>query len=611
VSILVSVHKLGKSFSARPLFKGLSFAIESGDRVGLIGPNGAGKSTLLKILAGQASPDEGTVSAQRGLRVGYLEQVPQFKPGATIQSTLLEGVKDSDHAWEAETLAAEFRAKLELDRFPENEKTELLSGGWKKRVALARECVRQPDLLLLDEPTNHLDVESILWLEGFLAKASFATLTITHDRAFLQKAATRILELDPRNVDGLLCVQGGYLEYLEQKDHLLKSQERRETVLKNTLRREMEWLRRGAKARTTKQEARIQRTGDLQSEVEELSVRNQTKSVKIDFQGAGTRNPKRLLEAKKISKAYGNSTLFSDVDLVISPGTRLGLLGHNGSGKSTLIRVLLGQEQADKGEVFRADSLSYAYFDQNRETLDPERSLAKTICPNGEYVEYRGERVHVRGYLDRFLFTAGQAEVAVGKLSGGEQSRLLLAKLMLVTSNLLVLDEPTNDLDIATLGVLEDCLVDFPGAVIIVTHDRYFLDRVANKLLAFPTGSPEGRRPEAAKLLSYSDLSQWEQWIKANRAPAPQKVSKGPGSQPSGPTRKKKLSFKDQRELDSMEARIHEAEATLSRLTQESEAPENASHASKLQEITLSMSQTQAEIERLYTRWAELESETP
>jgi ABC transport system ATP-binding/permease protein len=605
MSILVSAHILKKSFAARPLFDGITFSIESGERIGLIGPNGAGKSTLLRILAQQAEPDQGTVSFQRGLRVGYLEQVPTFKPGQTVFETVMEGAADPDD-WEAIARGHECISKLSLDDLEGGQEAlvDKLSGGWKKRVALARELVREPDLLLLDEPTNHLDVESILWLEDLLAQSRFATLTITHDRVFLQKISNRILELDRKNVGGLLSINGDYVRYLETKDQLVSAQERREVILKNTLRRETEWLRRGAKARTTKQQARIQRHGELSSTVNDIEYRNRQQSVKIDFQSS-ERNPKRLLEAKGVSKAYGNKKIFNPIDILFAPGTRVGLLGPNGCGKSTLIRVLLGKEKPDAGEIRRADNLQVAYFEQNRETLDPKVSLAKTICPVGDYVDYQGGRIHIKSYLDRFLFTSGQFEMAVGKLSGGEQSRLLIAKLMLQPANLLVLDEPTNDLDMATLSVLEECLTEFKGSVILVTHDRYFLDQVANQIFAFDTVNK-------GKIEKFANLEQWETWHTENtregKVAEPAPVS-APTAGPFGANAKKgKLSFKEQREWDTIESTIQTLEAEIEVLASESVKPELATNSIELGKIAKKMSELQEKVNNLYARWAELEA---
>jgi ATP-binding cassette subfamily F protein uup len=607
VAILISVSGVRKAFAARPLFDGLTFSIESGERIGLIGPNGAGKSTLFKLLASQASPDEGTISFQRGLRVGFLEQTPSFKKDATIHSTLLEGALDPDD-WESIALADEISSKLSLQ--DPSQRVDQLSGGWKKRVALGRELVRSPDLLLLDEPTNHLDLDSIYWLEEWISNARLATLTITHDRAFLQKVSNRILELDRRNPGGLLSVKGDYLQYLEVKEQCLATQERHEVVLKNTLRRETEWLRQGAKARTTKQQARIQRAETLKNEVSELQYRNQARTVKLDFQTT-ERNPKKLIEAREISKSWGKGPLFSGLNLVLSPGKRLGILGANGCGKSTLIQTLLKEEEPDSGAVFHADNLTVAYFQQNREALDPKTTVAKTLCPSGDFVDYRGDRIHIRGYLDRFLFSQGQMDMAVGKLSGGEQGRLLIAQLMLQPANLLVLDEPTNDLDMATLAVLEDCLTEFQGAVLLVTHDRYFLDQVANQIISF-SPFPE----ERGQLTSFASLGQWETWFtestrngrsQGGTATTISQASAGSLTNPTQNSKKRKLTFKEQRELDSMEETIRLIEKELAHWTEESTKSENTSNSSKLVEITDKMNHLQAEIERLYARWAELE----
>jgi ATP-binding cassette subfamily F protein uup len=602
MAILLSAHELGKSFAARPLFQGLTFAVESGERIGLIGPNGAGKSTLLRILAGQADPDQGTLSRQRGLRIGYLEQVPSFKSGKSVHETVLEGVADPND-WKSAGFAEEVISRLQLQG---EAAVDQLSGGWKKRVALARELARQPDLLLLDEPTNHLDVDSIFWLEDFLRSARFATVTITHDRAFLQKVSNRIVELDRRNPGGMLSVAGDYVKYLETKQMLVDSQQAQETRLKNTLRRETEWLRQGAKARTTKQQARINRAETLKDTVGELEYRNQNRTVKLEFSDA-EKNPKKLIQAKGIRKKYGERTIFAGVDLMLTPGARIGLLGPNGCGKSTLIRTLLKELPADSGEITHSDNLQVAYFEQNREALDPNLTVLKTICPSGEFVDYRGGRIHVRSYLDRFLFDAGKMEMAVGKLSGGEQSRLLIALLMMREANLLVLDEPTNDLDLGTLGVLQDCLTEFGGAVLLVTHDRFFLDQVATKIIAF---DPDPAFSAAGKLTSFANLEQWETWHRerseiaatAAKAAANKKAdTKGGGS-------KKKLSYRDQRELDQMEDTLLKAETERDRLVAESEKPENSANAVKLTELSNSLAEAQQKVDDLYARWAELTS---
>ncbi|MFZ9594739.1 MAG: ABC-F family ATP-binding cassette domain-containing protein [Bdellovibrionia bacterium] len=608
MTLLVNAFQLSKAFAARPLFESITFSIESGDRIGLIGPNGAGKSTLLRILASQISCDEGTLSFMKGLQVAFLEQVPVFSPQATLLSTLLEGAPDPED-WKAQGSAQQWLSRLGFDGSGDL-RVDTLSGGLKKRVALGRELMKNPDLLLLDEPTNHLDIQGVLWLEEFLSHARFATLTITHDRLFLQRVASRIWELDRRNPGGLLSVSGDYSVYLDVKEQFIASQERREQVLKNTLRRETQWLRQGAKARTTKQQARIQRAQDLGQEVQDLEFRNQSRQVRLDFQES-ERSPKKLIEAKKISKSYGEKKIFSSLDVLITPGNRLGLLGQNGSGKSTLIRVLLGLEKPDEGMVFRSENLKVAYFEQNRETLDPTLSVAQTLCPQGDFVQYQGNRTHIRSYLDRFLFSQDQMEMAVGKLSGGEQSRLAIARLMLQEANVLVLDEPTNDLDLPTLRVLQDCLVEFSGAVILVTHDRYFLDQVATQILAFEDRSGE------SSCVFFSSLDQWEDWhrTQAQKPAAPQAPLKPAASEPGTPSvspveKKKKLSYNEQRELDSMETKIQQAESSLVEWTQKSELKENQCNPMKLVEITEQMHQLQAEIDRLYARWAELEAKT-
>lgn len=510
---LIIAHQLSKSFPGRDLFINISFGIEEGERVGLIGPNGAGKSTLLKMMLGLESPDRGDLSLARNLKLAYLEQNPTFAPGATVMSTLLEGALDV-HDWKEIQRAEKWIVDLEFEELQSGNADTLvatLSGGWKKRLALARELMRGPQLLLLDEPTNHLDVEGIIWLEEIISSGQFATLTITHDRAFLQKISTRIIELDRRHKDGLLSVKGDYASYLQIRESLMLAQEKEESSLKNTLRRETEWLRRGAKARTTKQQARIQRAEDLKKVVSELSARNKEQTVKLAFQSAD-KNSKILINAKEISKQYNGVEIIPMLDLVITFKTRLGLLGRNGCGKSTLIQMLAGKLVTDTGLIKKSDNLEIAWFEQNRESLDQNLTLAQTISPDGDHVDYQGNRIHIRSYLNRFLFDSDQIDRPVHRLSGGEQARLLLAKLMLTRANLLILDEPTNDLDMATLDVLANVLNDFPGAVILVTHDRFFLDQVANHILAFGLDG-DGKKD----LQTFTGLEQWEAWHELQR----------------------------------------------------------------------------------------------
>ncbi|HXU05839.1 MAG TPA: ABC-F family ATP-binding cassette domain-containing protein, partial [Polyangia bacterium] len=550
----------------------------------------------------------------RGLRVALLEQTPRFVAGGTVRDAIAEGIGAGHDGPDVHEQERQIFATLALEAaggsIGPDTPVASLSGGWKKRVAIGRALAGRPDLLLLDEPTNHLDVEGIEWLEALLARrgAAFATITVTHDRLFLQRVTTRILELDRRNPGGLLSVAGDYAAYVRVKAETMHAQERREVVLRNTLRRETEWLRRGPAARTTKQQARIARAGTLGDEVEELAHRNRSRTAVLDFASAEAR-PRRLVEARGIAKSYDGRTILEGVDLRLGPGVRVGLLGPNGCGKSTLIRVLLGEEAPSAGTVVRADGLQVAYFQQTREALDPERTLGDTLCPDGDHVSFRGARVHVRGYLERFLFEHDQLQMPVGKLSGGEQSRLLLAQLMLREAQLLVLDEPTNDLDLPTLAVLEESLTGFDGAVLLVTHDRYFLDQVATTILAFDTrpGAPRGVVP-------FASLGQWETWRAEEAAAAKAAIAEAAPAPASNETataaggRRKKLGYLEQREYDTLEETLARAETALREARADSERPEHASDHAKLLALIAAVDERQAEVDRLYARWADLEA---
>lgn len=601
---LVALHRLAKSFAGRQLFTDISFGLEDGTRTGLVGPNGAGKSTLLKLIAGLTSPDEGQITRKKGLRLGVLDQTPQFAPGATILSSLLEA--DDPHDGERLALAMMWMGRLELTRFGEQFPVTQLSGGWRKRLALARELVRDPELLLLDEPTNHLDVSSILWLEEFLSSTPITQLMITHDRLFLQRVANRILDLDPRNPHTLLITNGTYDEYLETKAQEVAALERQEQVKRNTLRREKEWLARGSLARQTKQSARIENAGKLSEDVDQLREKNAQRRVALEFAGQ-EKGPRRLIDAEGLGKRHGDQLLFEGVDLVITPQTRLALLGDNGCGKSTLVRVLLGLEPASEGRVRQAEHLKFAYFEQGRETLKPELSVLKNICPEGDYVNLHGQFVHVRSYLNRFLFTGAKAEQLVSKLSGGEQARLRLAQLMLEPAQVIVLDEPTNDLDTDTLDVLEDALRDFPGAVLLVTHDRYFMDAVCDQILAFP---PNGSRKRP--LTRFASYFQWERWwreqMDAQEAEAKRAAKAESSAEPTPAAKPRvKMSYKDKFELENMESTILTLETEIETLSAQASDPAVLADHARLSDVHSRLASRQAELDAKYERWAELE----
>ena len=527
MAVLLSASEITKSFGSRTIFNKITFAVESNQRIGLIGPNGAGKSTLLQLLAKLQTVDEGTLSSARNLRLGYLHQSPSFAKDETVFETIL-GASEDPTEWDNMNFAYELISKLELDQNAAgaDQMVSSLSGGWRKRVALARELIKKPNLLLLDEHTNHLDIHSILWLENFLqSQTDMAVIMVTHDRLFLQRTCDHIFDLDQRNPDGLIKFHGVYADFLEFKASVISTLKQQEEVESNKLRRETEWLRRGPQARLKKQTARIDRAGELAEKVDDLSRRNQDRKVGIDFGDVG-RTPKKVVEVEKISKKYGEHVLLKNFSFIRGAKARVGLIGRNGCGKSTLIRILLGLENADEGKVSLSDKISYSYFEQHRESLNPNTTLLRAVCPDGDYVHLQGQAVYAKSYLHRFLFRSEQMDMPVHKLSGGEQSRLLIARLMLTSNPLLILDEPTNDLDVATLNILEEALAQFPGAIILVTHDRYFMDQVANKILAFTE--------QDGQILDFADTYQWEQWfqvhgqnIKSKRPGAPAVATAG------------------------------------------------------------------------------------
>jgi ATP-binding cassette subfamily F protein uup len=587
---LFSIESLTKSYTSRPLFENLSFAIAEGDHIGLVGPNGSGKSTLLKILAGVEEPDSGTRAARRGIRVGYVPQDPVFAPGKSVEDVLLETLSDDLDDYEKTSRIARALGKAGFtDR---TLATDALSGGWRKRLAIARELVLEPDVLLLDEPTNHLDVEAILWLESLLRSEPEAFVVVSHDRYFLENVALRMLELNRVYAGGLLQVDGRYSDFLEKRDDLLKNEAAYQDTLANLVRREMEWLRRGPKARTTKAKARITNAERLIDELEESRDRARVSTAKIDFT-ASDRKTKRLWIGKGLQKTLGDHAIVRDLDLLLTPGTRLGVLGPNGSGKTTLLRMIVGELAPDAGTIERADRLRVVYFEQNRESLDPTLTLKRALAPEGDSVIYRDRSLHVASWAKRFLFRPEQLETSVSKLSGGEKARVILARLMLQPADLLVLDEPTNDLDIPTLDVLEESLLEFPGALVLVTHDRYLIDRLSTQILAL-----DGR----GNAEYFADYSQWES--SSPSAPPP------PSERADAPVRaaRKRLSYLEQREWDQMEETVLAAEEKLSEAKRLADDPSIAADAAALQQRFADLAAAQKEVDRLYERWSELDA---
>lgn len=595
--VLLSCESVSKTYGARTLFANLSLAISDGERLGLIGPNGSGKSTLIEILAGVKEADSGTVSARKLARTGYVPQESVFPDGSTVRSVLETAaalLPVDEHEREALVSGTIGRAGFANAEAP----ASTLSGGWRKRLAIAAELVKSPDVLLLDEPTNHLDLEGILWLEKLLTGTRFASLVISHDRYFLENVATHMAEIDRVYPEGIFYVRGNYADFLEKKQDFLHAQAQRQESLENVVRRELEWLRRGPKARTTKSKARIQEAGRLMTELSDITSRTRTGTAQIDFT-ASDRKTKKLLTAENLTKSLGGRTLFRDLNVTLRPGTRLGLVGPNGSGKTTLLKLFAGELMPDAGTIERADILQIVSFEQNRDVLDPATPLRKALAPDGDSVLYRDRPIHVAGWARRFLFQNEQLEMPVGSLSGGERARVLIARLMLQPADLLLLDEPTNDLDIPTLELLEENLLDFAGALVLVTHDRYMLDRVSTTVLGL---DGEG----LARV--YADYSQWEQ-DRQSRGPRKGEAEEATKSEraPATPA-KKKLSYIEQREWEQIESRILQAEAELERYQGALQDPQIASDGLQLHQTYEQMQAAQARVDELYSRWAELEA---
>ena len=607
---ILNAQGVSKRFGATPLFEKISFAVNEGDRIGLIGPNGAGKSTLLAVLAGEVEPDTGEVSVRRRARVGYVKQISEYAAGLTVRDVLEDALeRGSVPANEHEQRLRETlgRAGFADDGADTSIRMDAeaasLSGGWRKRLAIAEAMVTAPDVLLLDEPTNHLDLEGIEWLEGVLRAARFACVVVSHDRYFLENVASEVVELSRVYAEGVLRVRGTYSKFLEGRELYLEAQTKMQEGLRNRVKTEIEWLRRGPKARATKAKARIDNAHELIGKLAEVDSRTRTATAGIEF-AATDRQTKRLIEFENVSIALGGREIVGDVSFGVANGMKLGLVGPNGSGKTTILRAMSGEIPVNKGVVKRANGLRIVYFSQLRE-IDPTLTLRRALAPDSDAVVYQDRVVHVASYAAKFLFTGEQLNQPVERLSGGERGRVLIARLMLQPADVLMLDEPTNDLDIPTLEILEESLLEFPGALVMVTHDRYMLDRVSNVVLGLD-GHGHAR--------TFADYSQWEEWKGIEQGYATSQQASANSAQRatvvsnvSAPTGgKKKLSYLEQREFDGIEERVDRADARLAAAHDRLEDQAIVTDPAALTAALAEMEAAQAEHDAIYQRWAEL-----
>ncbi|MBY0262650.1 MAG: ABC-F family ATP-binding cassette domain-containing protein, partial [Phycisphaerales bacterium] len=635
--MLLSAQSIAKSHGLKRLFSGIRLSIDEGERVGLIGPNGAGKSTLLKLLAGVdtratgGGPDEGTIVPAKGLRAVYVPQSDDFGPttssrqivtDAAMAGGIAAGVHDLH---EAEIVAEGILSRVGFDEHHAAALAGTLSGGWRKRLSIARALASvggEPDLLMLDEPTNHLDLEGIRWLEELLTKPipgagrrSFASVFVTHDREFLETVATRVVELSSAYPEGTLSIQGNYSEFLRRKEEFLAGQARAEQALAGQVRKDLAWLHRGAKARRTKSKSRIEDSYGRMDELAELKRRNTaagTGGAGVDFSASG-RKTRKFIQALGVSKTIvsggtgvapvmSSRTLFSNVDLELGAGDCLGLLGPNGSGKTTLLKILTGELKPDEGSIkYSEPPPRIVVFSQYRQDFDPAIMLGEALCPVSDQVRFRGQAMHITAWSRRFLFRDDQLLQPVGALSGGELARVHIARIMLEPADVLVLDEPTNDLDIPTLEVLEEALEDFPGGLILVTHDRAMLDRLAQEVLWLDGQGGSGTVASLEQALAAQSKS-----LAARAAPATKPKSESPAPSTAAPTptpTKKKLGYNDQREYDGIQSKIEHAETALARAETRMNDPKVMNDRVEMTQACKEFENAQAEVAKLYASW--------
>src|SRR4051812_41238588 len=595
---LVTLDRVSMAYGHLPLLDDVAMQIDARERVSVIGRNGTGKSTLLKIVSGEIPPDEGTVWRQPSLRIARLEQDVPLSAHRSVFDVVAEGHThhlEEDEAWLREHHVELILSRLEL---PADAIVDTLSGGWRRRVLLARALVGQPDLLLLDEPTNHLDIEAIQWLESFLAEYEGAVMFVTHDRAFLQRLATRIIELDRGK---LTSWPGNYATYLRRKEEALANEQVLADKFDKKLAEEEVWVRQGIKARRTRNEGRVKALEAMR--VERAARREQMGNVRLQVEQA-EQSGKLVFEAKGISKGFAGTPIIRDFSTRVIRGDRIGLIGPNGAGKTTLLRMLLGELTPDGGDIRLGANVQIAYYDQQREQLEPDRTVFDTVGEGNDTVTSNGRTRHVHAYLRDFLFSDERARSPVKALSGGERNRLLLARLFTRPANVLVLDEPTNDLDLETLELLEEQLVEWPGTLLLVSHDRAFLDNVVTSTFVF---EGDGRVQEYVG--GYDDWGRQTKKLEVRSKKLEERAN--PESRAPNPAAKpvRKLSYKEQRELESLPARIEALEAEQRTLAARVGGVEFYKEAPDAIRVALARVTTlQQEIAVAYARWHDLES---
>ncbi len=628
--MLLTARDISKSLGHRTLFEGVSLSLGEGDRLGIIGPNGAGKSTLLRLLAGELEVDSGTITTPKGTHAVYVPQQDRFADGVTARGAVIGeafscmgGVGVTHDAHEAETLADMVLARVGFADSLADTPAATLSGGWRKRLSIACALASaggEPDLVLLDEPTNHLDLEGVAWLEAFVRRgaggaggaggaASCASVFVTHDRMFLEGVATRVAELSPAYPQGILVVEGNYSEFLRRKEEFLVAQAEAQRAIAGLVRQDIAWLSRGPQGRQTKAKGRIQESHARMDELADLRARNAaagSSGARVGFDSS-ERKTRKLVAAKGVGKSYGGRRLFGGLDITLGAGRCVGLLGSNGSGKTTLIRVLTGELAPDEGAVDFAEPMPrIAVFSQHRENFAPTTLLREALCPISDRVRFRGREMHITAWSRRFLFRDEQLDQPIRSLSGGELARVHIARLMLVPADVLVLDEPTNDLDIPTLETLEEAIESFAGAVILVTHDRAMLERLATEVLAL-----DGLGGWAL----HASLEQASAWRKAQAGRAAEVAEDGKATHSAGPAgrssvakSRKKRSYHEQREYETIEQRIEEAEAAAAAAERRLGDPAVIADHEAMAKVCEELSAAQELVARLYVRWEELEA---